>query len=250
MFHLAARVYGVMGNLMNKGPAYYDNTMINTNVIEASRKVSARKIIAMGSTAIYSDDVPLPMREEDVWKGAPHGSEDAYAHSKRGMLAQLQAYHSSYGLDFAYCICTNLYGPHDKFNETTGHVVPSLISKFQRAQQGGQPITVWGTGAPERDFLFSRDAATALIAVAETFTGPINIASGEVVSIRSLVETLQRITGVSTVEWDTSKPDGQAYRKYDTSKLAAIDFTPAYSLEEGLRETFQWYCDHLDSARR
>ena len=125
----------------------------------------------MGSTAIYSDQVPRPMREADLWLGAPHGSEAGYAHAKRAMLAQLGAYHEQYGLDYAFCIATNMFGPNDRFDEQNGHVIPSLLSKFERAIRNGEPVEVWGTGTPRRDFLFSHDAAHAMRLVGERFTG-------------------------------------------------------------------------------
>ena len=103
VYHLAARVYGIMGNLQNKGDAYLENVRINTNVIDASYRSGAKKVVAMGSSAVYSDNVPLPMSENQIWNGAPHYSEAAYAHSKRAMLAQLEAYHDQYGLDYAFC---------------------------------------------------------------------------------------------------------------------------------------------------
>lgn len=251
VFHLAARVHGLMGNLVNKAQAYVENTRINTNVVDAAQRCGARKIVAMGSTAVYSDAVPLPMTEADVWLGEPHASEAAYAHSKRGMLAQLYAYHEQYDLDFAYCISTNLFGPNDKFDEAWGHVIPSLVSKFHRAAETSTAVTVWGTGLATRDFLYSADAAQALILIAENFTGPINLATGQAHTIAHAVELLTKISGLrSNVIWDTAKPDGQRERLYDISKLKELGFNPAFSLEQGLAETYQWYAENCASARR
>lgn len=249
--HIAARVHGLMGNIRAQGRAFLDNIRMNTNVIEAARMAGVRKVVGMGSTAVYSDDVPLPMREDTIWWGEPHGSEGGYAHAKRAMIAQLQAYQSEYGLDWAVALSTNLYGPHDRFDEAEGHVLPSLVSKFHRATRDGTDVDVWGTGTPTRDFVFSGDAARALRLIMEQATGVVNLASGASVTIRTAVETLQKVSGFSgEVMWDASKPDGQHARAYDVSRLKALGWEPQVSLEDGLRATYHWYVDNCADARR
>jgi GDP-L-fucose synthase len=251
VFHLAARVRGIMGNHGVHGQAYLDNIRIGTNAIEAARLAGARKVVAMGSSAVYGDAVTLPMRESEVWTGPPHPSEAGYAHAKRAMLAQLESYHDQWGLDYAYCISTNLFGPNDRFDERYGHVLPSLISKFHRAVRGGERLTVWGTGAPRRDFLYVKDAARALLLIAEAFTGPINLATGVSMSIRETVELIADVSGYSgEVEWDATKPDGQRLRDYDVTRLAALGFTPRWTLREALAETFAWFDANAATARR
>jgi GDP-L-fucose synthase len=251
VFHLAARVSGIMGNMKNRALAYLDNIRINTNVIEAAHLNGAKKIVAMGTTAIYSDIVPLPMCEEDIWLGPPHASEAPYGHAKRAMLAQLEAYHEQYGLDYAYCISTNLYGPFDRFDEEYGHVLPSLISKFHRARLAGEDVIVWGDGSPQRDFLYSKDAARALCLIAERGNGAINLAGGAPVSIKDAVETLAEVSGFTKdVIWDSSKPNGQMLRQYSTDKLINLGFAPTFSLKEGLQETYDWYKDNYEFVRR
>ncbi|MHC2089586.1 GDP-L-fucose synthase family protein [Methylobacterium sp. CM6244] len=251
VYHLAARVAGIMGNMKAQGQAYFDNIRINTNVIEASRLAGVAKVVGMGSTAVYSDVVPLPMREESVWFGAPHSSEAGYAHAKRAMLAQMEAYRDQYGMDFAFCISTNLFGPNDKFDEKNGHVLPSLISKFHRAVKEQKNITIWGTGTPERDFLYTKDAARAMRLIGENFSGAINMASGNAISILETANLLKRISGLEeALDWDRSKPDGQKLRSYDTSKLQSLGFSPKYDLESGLTETYNWYSENVDRARR
>jgi GDP-L-fucose synthase len=249
--HLAARVHGLMGHVRAQGAVYLDNILINTHVVEASRLAGVGKVVAMGSTAVYSDQVQLPMSEDEIWLGSPHGSELGYAHAKRAMLAQLDCYRDQYGLDYAFAISTNVYGPDDKFDEEKGHVIPSLVSRLHRARRDGQPFTVWGTGSPTRDFLFSSDAAHALRLVMEHHTGAVNIASGRSVTIKDTVEALvaaAEFTG--EVVWDRSKPDGQAARAYDITRLEQLGWKPEWSLGDGLAETFQWYCDHEPDVRR
>lgn len=251
VYHLAARVYGIMGNLQNKGDAYLDNVRINTNVIDASYRSGAKKVVAMGSSAIYSDRVPLPMQESQIWNGAPHHSEAAYAHSKRAMLAQLEAYYDQYGLDYAFCISTNLYGPHDKFDEKWGHVIPSLISKFYRANYENTPISVWGTGKAKRDFLYSEDAAYAMRLIGEQFTGPINLATGETNTIYETVELISKVSSFKgDIIWDRTKPDGQHLREYDIGKLKELGFVPRYDLHQGLIKSYEWFEANVKLARR
>lgn len=251
VYHLAARVSGIMGNLRAQGQAYLDNVQMNTNAVEAARRAGARKVVAMGSAAIYSDMVRLPMQEEEVWIGAPHASEAGYAHAKRAMLAQLETYRDQWGLDFAYLISTNLFGPNDKFDEAHGHVIPSLISKFHRAVTEGGVVSVWGTGTPQRDFLYVKDAARAMCLVGDTFSGAINLASGTGTSIKEAVELIAAVSGYNReVNWDRTKPDGQKLRAYDVSKLQALNFTPRYSLQEALSETFAWFDQHSSRVRR
>lgn len=251
VYHLAARVAGIMGNMRAQGQGYLDNVRMNTNVVEAARQAGATKIVAMGSAAIYSDIVPLPMREADIWAGPPHGSEAGYAHAKRGLLAQLEAYRDQYGLDYAYCVSTNLFGPYDKFDEQHGHVLPSLISKFHRAVRDGGTVSVWGTGTPQRDFLYVKDAARALRMIGEHVSGPINLATGTAVSIRTVAEQLQQVSGLTAgIAWDRTKPDGQALRQYDVSRLAGLGFRTRYSLQDALAETYRWYDANADLARR
>ena len=251
VYHLAGRVNGIMGNLRSQGESYLHNIRINTNVVEAARLAGAVKVVAMGSAAVYSDCVPLPMREEQIWRGAPHRSEAAYAHAKRGMLAQLEAYYDQFGLDYAFCIATNMYGPHDRFDERHGHVLPSLLAKFERGVRTGEPVEIWGSGTPRRDFLFAADAARALRMVGERHTGTINLATGVSVPISEAVELLAQITGFGgQLVWDRSKPDGQMLRGYDVSRLHDLGFKPATSLTEGLRQTFIWLQNNLDKVRR
>lgn len=249
--HLAGRVHGLMGNIHSQGAAFYDNIQINTNVVEASRLAGVRKVVAMGSTAVYSDIVPLPMKESDLWLGPPHGSEHGYAHAKRAMVAQLQAYRDQYGMDYAFVVSTNLYGPGDRFDEAHGHVLPSLVSKFHRAVMQGDPVEVWGTGTPTRDFVYSADAAVALRMILEQYTGTINLATGTSVTIREAVEILRRASGYEgPIQWDAGKPDGQHARAYDVSRLTELGWSPATSLEAGLTATYRWYADNHDAARR
>lgn len=252
VFHLAGWVAGVGGNAINAGRAYYENSMININVIEAARLCGAKKVVAAGTTAIYSDDTPRPMLEKDVWFGIPHESEEAYAVAKRGMLTQLKAYKKQYGLDYAFMICTNLYGENDRFDEKFGHVIPSLISRFDRlVSENATTIDIWGDGSPTRDFLYSRDAARAFIIAALYGEGSYNTATGNSVTIREMVQALSKAFSFDgNLHWDVSRPNGQRERSYDVSRLKALGWKPDVSLEEGLRRTINWFRDNRSNLRR
>ena len=251
VYHLAARVHGVMGNALAQADCFLDNIRINTNVVEAARCAGARKVVAMGSAAVYSDAADLPMREDQVWHGAPHGSEAAYAHAKRAMLAHLGACGDQYGLDYTFLIPTNLFGPHDRFDEEGGHVIPSLLSKFERALRTGCPVEIWGSGRPRRDFMYVADAARAILLAGERVSGPINIATGRTVSIADLAAVLVGVTGFTgPLRWDRSKPDGQMQRDYDVSRLSGLGFRPKHDLADALGETFTWLQRNWTGARR
>jgi GDP-L-fucose synthase len=248
VFHAAGRVYGIMGNMKNQGASFYENCMINTNVIEASRRAGVRKITVMGTGAVYPFPSPgLPLKEDMIFLGRPHPSEASYANAKRAMLAMLEAYEQSYGLDWAYIVSANLFGPRDRFDSEFGHVVPSLIKKFHQAGKTSGTVTVWGDGSAERDFLYVKDAARIALAVMNGIDGPVNMGSGQVCRIRDVVDALGQLTGLSgRIEWDQSKPNGQAYRGYDLTKIHDIGLKPRYSLRAGLEETWNWYCAEND----
>lgn len=252
VFHLAGYVFDIMGNMLNQAESYLRNTLINTHVIEASHKARVKKIMAMGTVAMYPDPLPSDsLREDMIWAGAPHNSERGYAHAKRGMLAQLEVSRESYGLNYVCAISTNLYGPHDRFNSDTGHVIPSLVHKFYEAKRDGNNVTVWGDGSAKRDFLYIDDTSRGLCVLMEKLEGPVNLATGRVNSIREAVEILAAHTNMQDrIRWDTSKPNGQPYRAYDISKLAKAGFICQINLKEGLQRTYDWYAANAETARR
>ncbi len=249
VYHLAGAVFGLGGNTAFPGDAFRRNTLLNVHVIEACRQVGVEKIVAMGTAAIYADGLPQPMREDDALTAEPHASEYAYAFAKRGLLVQLKSYQRQYGTNFAYAISTNLYGPHDRFNVEYGHVIPSLLMKFERARQTGDVVEVWGDGSPERDFLYAADAAKGLVAMMREGDGAYNLATGQKTTIRDLVETIACFYPDVHYTWATEKPLGQLRRSYDVARLKAIGFEPSYSLTEGLSETIDWMKENLDQLR-
>lgn len=238
--HLAASVYGLGGNLKYPADIYKSNIYMNTNIIDAACHFGVKKLVMAGTAAIYSDSAKMPYQEEDCLSGEPHHSEYAYATAKRAMLVQLRSCKQQYGLEYAYAIATNMYGPYDKFNPAVGHVVPSLIAKFLTAAATGGNVEVWGDGTPTRDFLHSYDAAQALLILLEKGSGAFNIASGKVYRIRDLVSLLASIFPQVQVTWNSSKPNGQIERSYNVDRIQSLGFRPAYDLAEGLRQTVEW----------
>lgn len=247
VFHAAARVYGIMGNMKNKALSFYDNVMINTNVVDASHKVGVRKITVMGTGAVYPYPSPgLPLQEDMIFLGVPHPAEDSYGHAKRAMLAMLAAYQESYGMEWAYVVSCNLFGARDKFDTEFGHVVPSLIKKFFDAKQRGEKVVVWGNGSAQRDFMYVKDTARVALSIMGNVNGAANIGSGKVYKIRDIVDMLEEISGMTgQVVWDDEKPNGQDYRSYHLGKIDGIGFKCQYSIRDGLKETWDWYSNQV-----
>jgi GDP-L-fucose synthase len=250
VFHAAARVYGLGGNLRNKALLFYDNILINTNVVDASHRAAVKKITVMGTGAVYPYPPPaLPFREEMIFLGEPHHSEDSYSHAKRAMLGMLRAYHESHGLEWAYIVCCNQFGPRDRFDSENGHVVPSLIKKFYHAKRAGTDVVVWGDGSAQRDFMYVKDTARVSTAIMQDLSGPVNIGCGHVVTIREVVDMITDISGMhGRVSWDPTKPNGREYLGYDLTRINALGFSCRYSLRQGLEETWAWYAGQMEGG--
>jgi GDP-L-fucose synthase len=249
VFHMAARVHGLGGNAKYKSDVLVENTIMNINVIEASRRQNVKKIVAMGSGCVYPDlKNTEELFEEYVFNGSPHPSEDSYGHSKRLMLSHLEAARTQYGLNSAFVISGNMYGPGDSFNIEDGHVIPSLISKFFMARESGTPVKVWGSGVAIRDFTHANDMAHALELIMQGAEGHINAGSGYRHAIRDIVDVLQNLTGVD-VEWQTDKPDGQLVRYYNLDKLYGLGFKPEIQLGDGVSSTFEWFENQYPNIR-
>lgn len=250
IFHLAANVGGIQYNLANPGAIFYDNVMMTTQLIHRAMERGCGKFIMVGSVCSYPCHVPIPAREHHLWTGYPEPSNGAYGVAKLIALTQLQAYRDQYGLDFAYPILSNLYGPGDNFDDAKSHVIPALIKRFTSDEP---QITVWGDGTPTRDFLYVEDAVRALVACMDadcplrgpylSCREPLNISGGVEISIRRVIELLNEITGYSgKVEFDQSKPNGQLRRGYDNYKAQqTLGWQPVVDFETGLRATVDWW---------
>ncbi len=188
----------------------------------------------------------MPFREETVWDGYPEETNAPYGLAKKMLLVQAQAYRKQYDFNAIYLLPVNLYGPGDNFDPQSSHVIPALIRKFTEARNEGRTSVVcWGTGKASREFLYVDDAAEAIVAATERYDegDPVNIGSGEEITIRALAEKIRELTRFpGTLEWDSSKPDGQPRRRLDVSKAKVkFGFSAKVKLNEGLQRTIKWY---------
>ena len=246
VIHLAAACGGIGANQKNPGTFFYDNILMGVNLMEAARLNGVSKFVQFGTACSYPKYCPVPFKEEDLWNGYPEESNAPYGIAKRALLTMAQAYREQYGFNAVYLIPTNLYGPRDNFDSDTSHVVPALIRKCVEAKRkGDKEIAVWGDGTATREFLYAEDAADAIVYATEQYDGgePVNVGSGQEIDIKTLTETIAQIVGFSgTIEWDSSKPNGQPRRKLDcTRALKEFGFTASTPLGEGLRKTVEWY---------
>jgi GDP-L-fucose synthase len=252
VFHLAGFVKGIMGNKKRKGESFYKNMMINTNTVHSANEFNCKKFLGMGSGCVY----PYPsnkkvLDESLIWMGSPHESEDSYAHAKRAMLAHLISYNEQYKMNYCFVISPNLFGANDLFDSIEGHVIPSLIKKFHQASLDNSSVEVWGDGSAQRDFLFSKDVAEGLLLIMENIQGPVNLGSGNVHSIKEVVNQIKNIFGFEEdrIIWNKKMPNGQDHRSYNLDKLNEIGFKPSYTMANALKETINWYIQNYKSAR-
>jgi GDP-L-fucose synthase len=246
VIHLAGRVGGIGYNRERPGELFYDNLLMGVQLLEAARRAGVPKFVAVGTVCAYPKLTPVPFRESDLWNGYPEETNAPYGLAKKMLLVQGDAYRQQYGLQTIYLVPTNLYGPHDHFESERSHVIPALIQKVADAMaRGADHIDVWGTGRATRDFCYVADAAEAVVLAAQRYEAadPVNIGSGRETSIRELAETICRLMHFEgAIRWDASKPDGQPRRWLDTSRAhQAFGFTARTSLEDGLRNTIEWY---------
>jgi GDP-L-fucose synthase len=246
VIHLAAEVGGIGANRDNPGRFWYANLLMGAHVIEQARRSGTAKVVLLGTICAYPKFAPIPFREEDLWNGYPEETNAPYGVAKKALLVGAQAYREQYGLDAIYLLPVNLYGPRDRFDLQASHVIPALIRKMVDAKEiGEQEIVLWGDGSPTREFLYVEDAAEAIWLAAQHYDGvdPVNLGSGEELSIRELAELVAELTGFDgEITWDSSKPNGQPRRKLDVSRAAELfGFRAHTPLRDGLKRTVEWY---------
>jgi GDP-L-fucose synthase len=246
VIHAAAAVGGIGANQANPGRLFYENALMGIQVIEASRRFEVEKATVLGTICSYPKFTPVPFQEVDFWQGYPEETNAPYGIAKKALLVQCQAYRQQYGLKCIFPLVVNLYGPRDNFDLQTSHVIPALIRKCVEAKaRGNAEIVLWGDGSPTREFLYVEDAARAVIAATEAYDSgePVNIGSGQEISIRDLAEKIARLTGFQgTIVWDASKPNGQPRRCLDVSRAESeFGFRACTDLNTGLRATIDWY---------
>jgi GDP-L-fucose synthase len=254
IIHLAAVVGGIGANREQPGRFFYDNLMMGAQLMEQARLAGVGKFVAIGTVCSYPKFVPIPCPEDELWNGYPEETNAPYGLAKKMLLVQSQAYRQQYGFNSIFLLPVNLYGPGDNFDPRSSHVIPALIKKCVDAVEARAPeIEVWGTGAATREFLYVEDAAEAIALAAERYDGaePVNVGGGSEISIKDLITLIAELTGFSgRVSWDTSKPDGQPRRMFDSSRAAtSFGFVAKTLFEEGLRRTIAWYRQSHAGAR-
>ena len=253
VIHLAARVGGIGANMAAPGDLYVTNLLMGTHVIEQARRAGVSKTVLIGTICAYPKLTPVPFSENALWDGYPEETNAPYGIAKKVLLVHAQANRSQYGQNAIYLLPTNLYGPRDNFDPASSHVIPALIRKCVEAKARGDAVVdVWGTGNATREFLYVDDAAEGIVLAAELYDEPepMNLGSGQEISIRDLAEMIARLSGFEgKLVWDPSKPDGQPRRHVDTSRAEkTIGFKAATPLEDGIRATIDWFLDHREQA--
>lgn len=254
VIHCAAKVGGLGANMKYKGSFFYENIMMNTNIIESSRVCGVKNMVAFLSTCVFPNDIEYPLNENKIHLGPPHFSNDAYAYSKRMMDIQIKSYREQYGLNYKTVIPTNIYGLNDNYNLENGHVIPSLIHKCFLAKENKTDFVIWGTGKPLREFIFSKDVAKLTEWILDNYneSEPIILSTSEEISIKDVVDIIVEIMNYKgNVVWDKTKPDGQFRKPSDNSKikhyLPEFKFTPLY---EGLKETIEYFQTNYTFLRK
>jgi GDP-L-fucose synthase len=246
VLHLAAKVGGIGANRLHAGSFFHDNALMGIQLIEEARIRGVAKFVCLGTVCAYPKFAPVPFREEDLWNGYPEETNAPYGVAKKALLVMLQGYRQEYGLNGVYLLPVNLYGPRDNFDLVTSHVIPAMIRKFLEAKETQAPsVSLWGDGSPTREFLYVEDAAEGILAAAEKYDGadPVNLGSGEEISIGDLAETIKTLTDYQgEILWDPTQPNGQPRRKLDTTRARErFGWHSKTSLREGLRKTLDWY---------
>ena len=254
IFLAAARVGGIVANDSRPASFLYDNLMIAGNVIETARKYNVEKLLNLGSTCVYPKFAPQPITEDALLTGPLETTNQWYAIAKISAIKLCDAYRRQYGCDFISAMPTNLYGPNDNFDLEASHVIPALIAKFAQAKDEGHPdVVIWGTGTPRREFLHVDDCADALVHLMIEFSGegPINVGTGDDVTIRELAQTIAGIVGYTgQLVFDSSRPDGTPRKLTDVSRLRKLGWRARIALSDGLAQTYHWFRENKTSLRK
>jgi GDP-L-fucose synthase len=266
VFLAAAKVGGILANNTYKAEFIYDNIMVAANVINAAYKSGVKKLLNLGSSCIYPKFAPQPMKEEHLLTGLLEPTNEPYAIAKIAAIKLCRYYNEQYGTNFISIMPTNLYGPGDNFDLETSHVLPALIRKFHEAklrmeqaqvevkagsssQPKPEPVTLWGSGEPYREFLYVDDLADACVFLMEKHDYKdigefINIGTGEDIKIKDLAALIKNIVGFNgSIQHDRSKPDGTPKKLLEVSKMKSLGWGAKTSLEEGIRKTYEAYLD-------
>lgn len=253
VFLCAAKVGGILANTTYPAQFIYENIMIAANVIHASWKSGVRKLLNLGSSCIYPKHAPQPLNEESLLTGPLEPTNEAYAIAKISAIKLCRYYNQQYGTGFISLMPTNLYGPNDNFDLETSHVLPALIRRFHEAKiQGRHEVVLWGTGTPRREFLHADDLAEAAVFLmssceADRIGEFVNIGCGKDITILDLAEMIRGIVRYDgEIRWDRTKPDGTPQKLLDLSRIRMLGWDSKISLEDGIRDTYEWYIENRE----
>lgn len=246
VIHLAAKVGGIGLNREIPGEMFYDNAVMGIQLMEAARQVGIEKFVAIGTICAYPKFTPTPFKEEDLWLGYPEETNAPYGLAKKMLLVQAQAYRQQYGFNAIYLLPVNMYGPGDKFDPRSSHVIAAAIRRIWEAKKEGKNyVEFWGTGNPTREFLYVEDGVEGILLATEKYNKPepVNLGSGIEISIKDLINLICKLMDFKgEIRWDPSKPDGQPRRRLDVSRAEKeFGFKAKTNLEEGLKKTIEYW---------
>ena len=245
VFLAAAKVGGILANNTYPAEFIYQNLLIESNVIHSAYDAGVKKLLFLGSSCIYPRDCPQPMKEGYLLSGKLEPTNEPYAIAKIAGIKMCQSYNRQYGTKFVSVMPTNVYGPGDNFDLETSHALPALIRKFHDAKmEGNNVVTVWGSGAPRREFLYVEDLADACLFIMNHYdeNEMINIGVGKDITISELSELIKQIVKFNgEIHYDRSKPDGTPRKLLDVNRLDAVGWQPKISLRLGIERTYEWY---------
>ena len=252
VFLAAAKVGGILANNTYRAEFLYDNLILEANVIHAAHITGVRKLLFLGSSCIYPKFAPQPLQEESLLSGFLEPTNEPYAIAKIAGIKMCETYRQQYGDCFISAMPTNLYGPNDNYDLNSSHVLPAMIRKFHEAKVNGeQPVYLWGTGNPMREFLHVDDLAQACLFLMENYNEDqfINVGSGVDISIKELADIIAEIVGFNgEIIWDTSKPDGTPKKLMDVSKLEKLGWKAQISLRQGIESVYEIFKSEYNNA--
>ena len=239
---------GIAANRSYPADFIYQNLQVQTSVIHSAHQSGVKKVLYLGSSCMYPRDCPQPMKEEYLFGGKLEPTSEPYAVAKIAGMIMCQSYNRQYGTSYVCAIPADLYGPEDDFEPKTSHVLPSLIKRVDIAKKEKRSaVTIWGTGSPRREFLHADDLADAGMFLMDNYSGSevINIGFGDDTAIKELATIIKRVVEFDgELVYDSSKPDGAPRKLLDSTKMKSMGWVPKIGLEEGIRQTYQWYLDH------
>ena len=249
----AARVGGILANNDFMYQFLMENMQIQNNLIDGAYKTGVEKFIFLGSSCIYPKFASQPLQEECLLTGTLEPTNEWYAIAKITGVKACQAIRNQYNKDYVSLMPTNLYGYFDNFDLQSSHVLPAMLRKFHEAKiNNHSDVNLWGSGTPMREFLFVDDMAEAVVYTLENKLPEYlyNVGSGQDITIKELAETIQKITGhQGNIIWDASKPDGTPRKLMDVSKMKALGWEYSTELEDGIKKTYQWFLEKIDSIK-